>query len=158
MKDHLLYTYNYDPGKYKDYDPFKNRIQKFLPGWTGIFRNHKLTVRYNDVVGTSDQPTNSTSGPPNNPRNSGRISNQSMAFSNSFYGFKNTVRSFTGELNSNFCRRSQISSLQAIRTFRTHVQAILISSRLLISGREVTSICHLVMSSSAIITMFRTRQ
>ena len=46
--------------------------------------------------------TNATSGPPNNPRNSGRISNQSMAFSNSFYGFQNKVRSLTGELNSNF--------------------------------------------------------
>ena len=38
--------------------------------------------------------------PPSNPRNSARIGNQSLAFSNSFYGFKNTVRSFTGELNS----------------------------------------------------------
>ena len=103
VKDHLLSTYNYDPGKYKDFDPFKNQNTKILArlDWN-ISNNHKLTVRYNDVVGTSDQATNATSGPPNNPRNSGRISNQSMAFSNSFYGFKNSVRSFTGELNSNF--------------------------------------------------------
>lgn len=103
VRDHLLNTYNYDPGKYKDFDPFKNKNIKILAriDWN-ISREHKLTVRYNDVVGTSDQQTNATSGPPNNPRNSGRISNQSMAFSNSFYGFQNTVRSLTGELNSNF--------------------------------------------------------
>jgi len=106
VKDHLISTYNYDPGKYKDFDPFKNQNTKFLAriDWN-INKDHKLTVRYNDVVGTSDQPTNATSGPPQNARNSGRISSQSMAFSNSFYGFKNTVRSITGELNSTFATK-----------------------------------------------------
>lgn len=103
VRDHLINTYNYDPGKYKDFDPFKNVNTKILAriDWN-INKNHKLTLRYNDVVGTSDQQTNTNSGPPNNPRNSGRISSQSLAFSNSFYGFKNTVRSMTGELNSSF--------------------------------------------------------
>lgn len=103
VKDYLLSTYNYDPGKYKDFDPFQNKNTKILAriDWN-INKNHKFTLRYNDVVGTSDQATNPTSGPPNNARNSGRISSQSLAFSNSFYGFKNTVRSLTGELNSNF--------------------------------------------------------
>ncbi|MRR22210.1 TonB-dependent receptor [bacterium] len=103
VRDYLINTYNYDPGKYKDFDPFKNKNTKILAriDWN-ISKNHKLTLRYNDVVGTSDQTTNSTSGPPNNPRNSGRISSQSLAFSNAFYGFKNTVRSMTGELNSSF--------------------------------------------------------
>jgi len=106
VKDHLMSTYNYDPGKYRDFDPFKNKNTKILArlDWN-ISKDHKLTLRYNDVVGTSDQTTNFNSGPPNNARNSGRISSQSMAFSNSFYGFKNTVRSFTGELNSNFTSR-----------------------------------------------------
>jgi len=103
VKNYLQSTYNYDPGKYKDFDPFKNKNTKILAriDWN-INRDHKLTIRYNDVVGTSDQQTNRNSGPPNNVRNSGRISSQSMAFSNAFYGFKNTVRSITGELNSNF--------------------------------------------------------
>jgi len=103
VRDFLLENYNYDPGKYKDFDPFQNKNTKILArlDWN-ITDDHKFTVRYNDVVGTSDQETNSTSGPPNNLRNSGRISSQSLAFSNSFYGFKNTVRSLTGELNSNF--------------------------------------------------------
>jgi hypothetical protein len=103
VKNFLMATYNYDPGKYKDFDPFQNKNTKILAriDWN-INKNNKFTIRYNDVVGTSDQETNATSGPPNNLRNSGRISSQSMAFSNAFYGFKNTVRSLTGELNSNF--------------------------------------------------------
>lgn len=103
VRDFLLENYNYDPGKYKDFDPFQNKNTKILArlDWN-ITDDHKFTIRYNDVVGTSDQETNSTSGPPNNLRNSSRIGNQSLAFSNSFYGFKNTVRSLTGELNSNF--------------------------------------------------------
>jgi len=103
VRDHLINTYNYDPGKYKDFDPFKNQNYKVLArlDWN-INKAHKLTLRFNNVVGTSDQTTNSNSGPPNNPRNSSRISSQSLAFSNAFYGFKNTVRSMTGELNSSF--------------------------------------------------------
>ncbi len=103
VKDFLISTYGYDPGKYKDFDPFKNRNHKILAriDWN-ISKDHKFTLRYNDVVGTSDQQTNANSGPPNNLRNSGRISSQSIAFSKAFYGFKNTVRSITGELNSTF--------------------------------------------------------
>jgi Carboxypeptidase regulatory-like domain len=103
VKDYLISTYGYDPGKYKDFDPFKNQNHKILAriDWN-ISKDHKFTLRYNDVVGTSDQQTNANSGPPNNLRNSGRISSQSIAFSKAFYGFKNTVRSITGELNSTF--------------------------------------------------------
>jgi len=106
VRDHLMETYNYDPGKYKDFDPFKNINTKILArlDWN-INKDHKFTIRYNDVVGTSDETTNSNSGPPNNARNSSRIGSQSMAFSNAFYGFKNTVRSITGELNSSFGSR-----------------------------------------------------
>ncbi len=106
VRNHLMETYNYDPGKYKDFDPFKNINTKILArlDWN-INKDHKFTIRYNDVVGTSDQTTNSNSGPPNNARNSSRIGSQSLAFSNAFYGFKNTVRSITGELNSSFGSR-----------------------------------------------------
>ncbi len=101
VKNFLISQYNYDPGKYKNFDPFVNKNTKILArlDWN-INKNHKFTVRYNDVIGTSDSETNATSGPPSNARASGRISNQSLAFSNSFYGFRNTVRSITGELNS----------------------------------------------------------
>ena len=106
VKDYLMTTYNYDPGKYTNFDQFQNKDHKILAriDWN-ISNNHKFTLRYNDVVGTSDQQTNANSGPPNITRGSGRISNQSLAFSNAFYGFKNTVRSITGELNSSFGNR-----------------------------------------------------
>ncbi|HUW92615.1 MAG TPA: TonB-dependent receptor [Bacteroidales bacterium] len=105
VRDHLLSTYNYDPGKYKDFDPFTNKNTKFLArlDWN-INKNHRFTIRYNDVEGTSDQQTNANSCPLT-LRGSGRISNQSLAFSNAFYGFKNTVRSITGEMNSTFGNR-----------------------------------------------------
>lgn len=101
VRDHLISTYGYDPGKYKDFDPFKNKNTKLLAriDWN-INKDHKLTLRYNDVVGTSDQTTNSTSAPTGLVRSSSRIGNRALAFSNAFYGFKNTVRSVTGELNS----------------------------------------------------------
>jgi hypothetical protein len=119
VKNYLMTTYNYDPGKYKDFDPFKNQNHKILAriDWN-ISANHKFTLRYNDVVGTSDQQTNPNSGPPNNARNSGRISSQSMAFSNAFYGFKNTVRSITGELNSTFTSKFSNKLLASY----THIQ------------------------------------
>ncbi|NHB68921.1 TonB-dependent receptor [Bacteroidales bacterium M08MB] len=109
VRDHLISQYGYDPGKYKDFEPFQDLNTKILAriDWN-ISDKHRLTLRYNDVVGTSDQQTNFNSGPPSNARNSGRISSQSMAFSNAFYGFKNTVRSFTSELNSSL--RQNISN------------------------------------------------
>ncbi len=109
VRNHLIATYGYNPGKYKDFDPFQNLNTKILAriDWN-INNDHKFTFRYNDVVGTSDQATNPNSGPSALTRGAGRISKESIAFSNSFYGFKNTVRSFTGELNSNF--KSNISN------------------------------------------------
>ena len=105
VSDFLKETYNYDPGKYKDFDPFTNKNHKILArlDWN-ISNNHKFTIRYNDVVGTSDQQTNANSGPLS-ARGSSRIGPQSMVFSNALYGFKNTVRSITGELNSSFTQK-----------------------------------------------------
>jgi hypothetical protein len=106
VRDYLLQTYDYDPGKYKDFDPFQNVNHKILArlDWN-ITKDHKFTLRYNDVVGTSDQQTNATSAPTGLVRSSPRIGNRALAFSNAFYGFKNTVRSITGELNSIFGSR-----------------------------------------------------
>jgi hypothetical protein len=122
VRDFLLEEYNYDPGKYKDFDPFNNKNTKILArlDWN-INKDHKFTVRYNDVVGTSDQQTNATSGPLS-ARGSARIGNQSLAFSNAFYGFKNTVRSITGELNSSLGNKFSnkfLASYTSIQDTRT---------------------------------------
>ena len=106
VRNYLINTYHYDPGKYKDFDPFQNKNYKILArlDWN-ISQNHKFTIRYNNVVGTSDQQTNANSCPSALTRGSSRIGTQSISFSNAFYGFKNTVRSITGELNSTFGKR-----------------------------------------------------
>ena len=101
MSKFLQSTYNYNPGAYQNFRNFASDNYKILAriDWN-INKNHKLTLRYNDVKGTSDQLTNSNSAP--NPRGSGRSSEKSVSFQNSWYGFENTVRSITGELNSTF--------------------------------------------------------
>jgi hypothetical protein len=107
VKQHLISKYEYDPGKYKDWDPFKVQNYKILArlDWN-ISRNHKLMIRYNDVVGSYMNVTNATSGPSGIDRaRSGRMSLNSIAFQNNFYGMENTVRSITGELNSTLSSR-----------------------------------------------------
>ncbi len=78
-----------------------------------ISNNHKLTLRYNQMVATDDQVVNGTSAP--NPRSSSnRISRNSYAFENANYGFENSVRSLSAELNSKF---SDKVSNQFLATF-----------------------------------------
>ncbi|MFT3680347.1 MAG: carboxypeptidase regulatory-like domain-containing protein [Ferruginibacter sp.] len=101
VSNFLKSEYNYDPGKYEGYaDQYANKDTKFLIRFDfNISQKHKLTVRYNQVVGTSDQGTNAMSGP--NPRSAtARISSESIAFENANYKLSNKVRSATLELNS----------------------------------------------------------
>lgn len=120
MHDFLLNTYNYEAGSYQNFPNFTIKNYKILAriDWN-ISKNHKLTLRYNEVVGENDVLTNATSAP--NPRGSGRISAQSIAFRNAWYGFENTVRSFTGELSSKFGKVSNnlLVSYTAIEDKRT---------------------------------------
>ncbi|MDQ4141454.1 MAG: cell envelope biogenesis protein OmpA, partial [Bacteroidota bacterium] len=101
VRQHLINTYNYDPGAYENYaNEFANTSSRFLArlDWN-ITNNHRLSVRYNYAEGTSDQTVNATSAP--NPRaSSARIGSNALAFQNANYSFLNKVRSLTGELNS----------------------------------------------------------
>ena len=101
VKNHLLNEYEYDAGAYENFGKFESKNHKLMArvDWN-INRDHKFTVRYNDVKSTNDQPVNTNSAP--NPRGAARIGLTSMAFSNSNYNFTNIVRSITGELNSKF--------------------------------------------------------
>jgi len=106
-KNHLLSTYNYDPGDYKDFGAFPSTNYKILArlDWN-IAKNHKFAFRYNRLRNTSTTLTNATSGPPNVPRlNQGRVSAYSISFSNSFYGNENAIDAFAAELNSTFGTR-----------------------------------------------------
>lgn len=118
---YLKSQYSYDPGAYENYaNNFANEDTKFLIrlDWN-INTKHKLTVRYNQVIGTSDQGTNASSGP--NPRSGpARISSESIAFEYANFKFRNVVRSASAELNSTFSSRL---SNQLLGTF-TYIEAL----------------------------------
>ena len=101
VSNHLKSEYDYDPGRYENYaNNYAVENFKLLAkiDWN-INDNHKMTLRFNTMKGTSDQGTNASSGP--NPRSStSRISSNSIAFENANYNFTNVVTSLTGELNS----------------------------------------------------------
>ncbi|UZD21843.1 carboxypeptidase regulatory-like domain-containing protein [Algoriphagus halophytocola] len=106
VRNHLINVWDYDPGRYQGYaNEAEQASTKFLAriDWN-ISDKHKLAVRYNQVVGTSPQTTNGTSGPrPRTPFPAGqRVGPNSISFENANYGFENTVRSLTAELNSYF--------------------------------------------------------
>ncbi len=121
VRNHLINNYNYDPGEYENYaNKYMNEDTKFMGriDWN-ISDKHKFTVKYNQVIGTSDFGTNNNSGP--NPRSDAfRISSESIAFEKANYAQKNIVRSLTAELNSNFS--SRISN-QFLATY-TYVESI----------------------------------
>ncbi|KAA5548342.1 TonB-dependent receptor [Adhaeribacter rhizoryzae] len=106
VRQHLINTYNYDPGAYENYaNEFENKSTRFLTrlDWN-ISQNHRFTTRFNYAEGTSDQTVNATSAP--NPRgSSARIGPNALAFQNANYGFLNKVWSLTGELNSTLSSR-----------------------------------------------------
>lgn len=119
VRNHLINQWGYDPGRYEGYaNEAKESSTKFLVrlDWN-INDIHKLAFRYNQVVGNSMQLANGNSGP--QPRSTtNRVSQNSIAFENANYAFKNVVRSFTAELNSNF--NSRLSN-QFLATF-TRIQ------------------------------------
>ena len=103
VKQHLIDNYGYDPGSYTDY-PADETNKKLLArvDWN-INDNNKLSVRYNY---TKNQAWNPTNGNSNNAgyrnRAMNRISQYSMAFSNSIYSMDNIVHSYSVDLNSRF--------------------------------------------------------
>ncbi|WP_398455699.1 carboxypeptidase regulatory-like domain-containing protein [Sphingobacterium thalpophilum] len=103
VSEHLKNVWGYDPGAYEGYaNTASQKGDKILAriDWN-INEKHKFAIRYNQLVGNSNQIANNTSGP--GPRSSYfRVSENSMVFQNGNYGFENTVRSLTAELNSNF--------------------------------------------------------
>jgi outer membrane receptor protein involved in Fe transport len=113
--NHLRTTYGYDPGAFDNFPNFATKNTKILAkiDWN-INNNHKLTLKYSDLVNNNDQQLNGSSIPNNpsfTPAGSGgsisrlpnnRFSLNSMSFENSNYKFKDIVRTGSIELNSNF--------------------------------------------------------
>lgn len=95
--------YGYETGPYEGYgDNFTLQNYKIMArlDWN-INNNHKFNLRYSTVNNTDDQIINGTSAP--NPRStSNRLSQNSLTYQNSNYGFLNKVNSLAAELNSTF--------------------------------------------------------
>jgi len=95
--------YGYETGPYEGYgDNFTLQNYKIMArlDWN-INNNHKFNLRYSTVNNTDDQTINATSAP--NPRStSSRLSQNSLTYQNSNYGFLNKVNSLAAELNSTF--------------------------------------------------------
>lgn len=112
LANHLRTKYNYDPGAYDNFPNFQTRNYKILGkiDWN-LSKVHKVTLRYQEMVGNDDQVVNGSSIPnaatftpvggsainrlPNN-----RFSVNSMAFANSNFEFENVIRSGALEVNS----------------------------------------------------------
>jgi hypothetical protein len=115
VKQHLMDNYGYDAGSYTDY-PANESNRKLLAriDWN-INDANKLSVRYNY---TKNMAWHETNGNSNNAgyrnRSMDRISQYSMAFSNSLYSMDNIVNSFSLDLNSRF---SDKLSNQFLATF-----------------------------------------
>lgn len=103
VKQHLITNYGYDPGSYSDYPSDEtNKKLLFRVDWN-INNANKLSVRYNYTKNQGWFPTNGNStdaGFRNNAMD--RISQYSMAFSNSIYSMDNIVNSFSLDLNTKF--------------------------------------------------------
>ncbi len=102
IKDHLINEYGYDPGSYTDFPADETNL-KFLAriDWN-ISNDHKLALRYNYTKNKAWNGTNSSSTGASIRLSDGRISSESMAFSNALYSMDNVVSSFSAELNSRF--------------------------------------------------------
>ena len=101
VKQHLIDNYGYDPGSYSDY-PADETNKKLLAriDWN-INDNNKLSVRYNYTKNQAWNPTNGNSTDAGfRNRSMDRISQYSMAFSNSIYSMDNIVHSYSLDLNS----------------------------------------------------------
>jgi hypothetical protein len=101
VRQHLIDNYGYDPGSYSDY-PANESNRKLLAriDWN-INDANKLSVRYNYTKNQAWNPTNGNSTDAGfRNRSMDRISQYSMAFSNSIYSMDNIVNSVSAELNS----------------------------------------------------------
>jgi len=101
VKQHLITNYGYDPGSYNDYPADETNKKLLVRVDWNINDANKLSVRYNY---TKNQGWNATNGNSTDAgfrnRTMDRISQYSMAFSNSIYSMDNIVNSLSLDLNS----------------------------------------------------------
>ena len=119
ISNFLSTNYNYETGPYEGYgDNFTLKNYKIVTRLDyNISDKHKFNIRYSTLNNTDDNIINGTSAP--NPRSSSnRLSQNSLTYENSNYGFQNKVTSVAAELNSTFAGKL---SNQLLTTY-TYVQ------------------------------------
>ena len=103
VKQHLITNYGYDPGSYTDYPADETNKKLLVRVDWNINDANKLSVRYNYTKNQGWNPTNGNSTDAGfRNRTMDRISQFSMAFSNSIYSTDNIVKSLSVDLNSRF--------------------------------------------------------
>ena len=105
VADHLRNHYGYDPGSYDNFPADETNLKVLGRIDWNINDSHKLAVRYNYTKNKAWNPTNGSSGNFGYRLNQNRISQYSMAFSNSLYSQDNKVMSVSADLNSRFTDR-----------------------------------------------------
>lgn len=103
VRTHLKDNYGYETGSYTDF-PGDETNRKLLVrlDWN-INDAHKLSMRYNHTKNQGWNPTNGNSNDAGfRNRSMNRISENSMAFSNSIYSSDNIVNTVSFDLNSRF--------------------------------------------------------
>lgn len=102
VKQHLITNYGYDPGSYSDYPADETNKKLLVRVDWNINSANKLSVRYNYAKNQGWNATNgnSTDGGLRFANGLDRISQYSMAFSNSTYSMDNLVKSLSLDLNS----------------------------------------------------------
>lgn len=112
LKQHLISTYNFDPGNYEGYG-FSTEGYR-LTGridWN-ITNKHRLTARVNVSENDDDDRVNGSSGPPapaariSNSRRSGTVNGLPFSGAN----FKNNTKVFSGVLELNSSLSSKVSN------------------------------------------------
>ena len=105
VKNHLINNYGYNPGSYNNY-PADQDNKKILAriDWNINHRN-KLSLRYNHTKNQRWTPPNRSSTDAGYRLSHSRVSEYSMAFSNSVYSMDNIVNSVSLDLNSRFSDR-----------------------------------------------------
>lgn len=113
VSNYLASKYGYQTGSFDNFPAFAPANSNFLAKIDfNINEKNKLTLKYSNLSGTTDNQLNGTSI----PNGAGfsvtgrtgtlsslpfaRYSAQSLAFQNSNYGFVNNVKTYTAELNS----------------------------------------------------------
>ena len=105
VRDFLIDRYGYDPGSYTDYPADESNLKLLGRIDWNITDDHHLAVRYNYTKNTAWNATNGNScdvGQNGRLYNMNRLSQYSMAFSNSMYSQNNSISTISADLNSRF--------------------------------------------------------